>query len=190
MLSPALQSILKPAKTTMSLIWFALLVSAVIYPLLAYLIRQKGWITVQFDLEPSLIMIAAVFAAVAGVASLLAGGWVFKPATVQQIYKAKPSLKELARHPHTKAPDEQLLEQLKSLDYNEAFLFYLKTLYMNAMMARWVAAEFIAIIGLTLGLITADFRQAAYFVGPAALLMLLATPRLEGALDRARNWLD
>jgi hypothetical protein len=181
-MSPTLARILAPGVLAARIVWFALLSAIPIYVVVARFVAPgTSWEALP---APALMATFATLAIGLAIASVL----------LPRVYPSDGLLARLVDQEQTPetiaaalAPAAVNVELLRELDAIERRLVIVVPVFRVQATLRGALAEGIAVLGFALAILSGGFLYVTPFAGLALVLMLLAYPRVEPLVERARR---
>ena len=182
MISRELSALTRPTRFILTILWFAMTASVVIYVGVCFAITQgqEPW-----PIEATVLYVMIAAACSTGAASWIVPGLMLSNERIRKHMRGDVDLEEMATNPQTRKLDEDRLARLRELSDLDKRLAGLPAMYFAPFIVGIALAESVAIFGLVLTFLSKDMTYIVPFAIAAIALMLLRYPRLEPLFDRA-----
>lgn len=186
MVSPVLHDLLRPQLLVLRLLWTALTVSIAIYVAVAWLVVAEG--PLAGEAPPAVALVLGAVALTTVVLSFLVPRLLLSDERLRALVAdASPDVERLAVDPRTQQVDPERQRRLAQLSPGERRLLPVAAAAQAPLVVRLALNEAVAIFGFVLALLTGDVAALLPFAAVALVLNVLAWPRLDPLLERART---
>ena len=185
MLSPGLETFLKPQALLLRIIWGAMTFAVFLYGVVAFIITGGASVPITGPEAGLMRLVLGAAAVVTGLMSVVIPRFIPSEDTIRRVMASEPDAAMLARDPRSGRPDPGRAAVIAGLGRPDLQLLAAVPLASVQLVVRTALAEAPAVMGFVLAMMTREPLGYLPFGAFALVLVVLAYPRLDAFLERA-----